>query len=209
MVARVHDASGATMRKDSGEAVRLRICQFVRDNPGAHFRAIQRGLDLSPGQAVHHLRRLVGDGLLAERRVARYTHYFTAGAPQAPRAALAAIRQPVRRAIAQQCKREGGRTMRQLVESMGLATSTLHHHLHVLQETAVLRPEGPRPVKYVVTDDGEVALTMIAATPLTAATATPGPSATWVTTEDEVAAPAAAMPMAASHPERRGSWPPA
>jgi DNA-binding transcriptional ArsR family regulator len=207
------------MRKDSGEAVRLRICQFVRDNPGAHFRAIQRGLTLSPGQAVHHLRRLVQDSLLAERRVARYTHYFPAGAPQAPRAALAAIRQPVRRAIATQVQEAQGRTMRQLVESTGLATSTLHHHLHVLQETSVLRPEGPRPVRYMITEDGSVALALLAAAPGTAAVqeTTPWlPQAAAVATPADGSAEVVPVPMPAGsydartiEPKPSEPWPPA
>ncbi|HEV8358927.1 MAG TPA: ArsR family transcriptional regulator [Candidatus Thermoplasmatota archaeon] len=153
------------MSKDSGDAVRLRICQFVRANPGAHFRAIQRGLELSPGQTVHHLRRLVQDSMLAERRVARYTHYFPAGAPQGSRAAVGALRQSARRAIAEHAA-EQPRTTRELVAATGLATSTLHHHLHVLLEAGVLRPEGPRPMRYALTPEGHEALQLLAGLPV-------------------------------------------
>lgn len=152
---------GWVMRKASGEAVRVQIGQFIRTNPGVHFRAIQRTLQLSPGQAVHHLRRLVEDGLVVERRSARYTFYFPAGAVLGSRDAVAAVRQPVRCAVAREVQQAGARTLRELAEATGLATSTLHHHLRILMDSSVLEPEGPRPVRYKLTPDGVEALAVV------------------------------------------------
>lgn len=142
------------MSNPSGEAVRARICRHVRENPGVHFRDLQRTLGLSPGQAVHHLERLVGEGLLVGRSAGGYTHYYPAGAPSGARAAQAALRQPARRAVAEAVEVRGPLTLSELSDATGYATSTLHHHVRVLREAGVLDVSGGRPARYALVAAG-------------------------------------------------------
>jgi DNA-binding transcriptional ArsR family regulator len=133
-------------------AIRAAICELVQQDPGIHFRQIQRSLDLSPGQTAHHLRKLVREGLLTERRLAGHAHYFPAGAAAPGRAAHAAVRHPARLAVARALLDEGARTLRELSERTGYAPSTLHHHLRILGDAGGLVREGERPARYIPTD---------------------------------------------------------
>jgi DNA-binding transcriptional ArsR family regulator len=134
----------------SGDAVRADICRYVIAHPGAHFRDIQRGMHLSPGQAMHHLRKLLDSGLLVERRISRYTHYFPSTVPAAMRNALGAVRHPSRRALVEAVHVRGAASMAELACELPCAPSTLHHHLKVLTEAGVLVPTGSRPARFVV-----------------------------------------------------------
>jgi DNA-binding transcriptional ArsR family regulator len=142
---------GRSSRARAGDAVRAAMCRYVRANPGAHFRDVQRSLGLGPGQTSHHLRVLLGQGVLAERRMGRYAHYFAAGTPSLARPQLAATRHPARRALAE-ALRDESLTFRELVAECGLAPSTLHHHLRVLRTQGVVNATGARPRLYILVD---------------------------------------------------------
>ena len=138
-------------------SVRARVWLAVRSNPGVHFRGLQRQLGLAPGQAMHHLRSLVAEGAVAERRSGRYLHYYPVGAPLETRPAQAALQQGARRATAL-ALRDAPRTLRQLSQQTGYAESTLHHHLRVLLSAGALRVEGTRPASYTLTTEAREAL---------------------------------------------------
>ncbi|MCA1812379.1 MAG: helix-turn-helix domain-containing protein [Halobacteriales archaeon] len=127
-----------------GEQVRAAICRYLRESPGAHFRDLQRRLDLSPGQTTHHLRVLERDGLVVERRQGRYTHFFPAGTPIETRGTLGALRHPARKTLVDVLA-AGPCTLKDLGARAGLAPSTLHHHVRVLREAGVIEAHGSRP----------------------------------------------------------------
>jgi len=130
-----------------GDEVRASICRYLVRSPGAHFRDVQRTLQLSPGQTSHHLRVLEREGLIVERRQGRYLHYFPAGTPADTRSALGAARHPARRVLVE-ALREGPRTVKELAEISGLAPSTLQHHMRVLREEGIIEARGTRPRRW-------------------------------------------------------------
>lgn len=140
-----------------GAAVRARITQQVRENPGIHFREIARALGLSPGQASHHLHRLLEEGFVVQRRAGGYAHFFANGAPLEHRAHQAALRQASRRAVAL-AVRAAPLSLRELSHATGYAESTLHHHVRVLQSAGVLAAHGTRPVRYALRDEARAEL---------------------------------------------------
>lgn len=150
------------MANGSGEALRARISLYVRDQPGVHFRELQRSLGLAPGQAMHHLRRLVEAGLLVEESGQGYVHYFVNGAPRAPRRLLATLRQPARLRIALALQTQGALTTQALADAAGCSPSTAHHHLAVLGEAGVVQRVPERPVRHALTAEGAEALAMLA-----------------------------------------------
>lgn len=60
-------------------SARGEIFDFVRDNPGLHFRGICRHLGLSIGVVQYHLDLLTSTGRLTSRRETRYKRYFVSG----------------------------------------------------------------------------------------------------------------------------------
>lgn len=59
--------------------VRSRIHALVDEEPGIHMSEVEERLDLGHGQADHHLRVLVREGVLSEVRSGGYTRYFVRG----------------------------------------------------------------------------------------------------------------------------------
>jgi DNA-binding transcriptional ArsR family regulator len=118
--------------------VPARVLRYVADHEGAHFRAIQRDLGLSTGQADHHLRRFVQGGVLARIPLAGEVHFFPATRPRAERKPLAALRHPARAAIVHALLGSPPRALRALVEATAIPESTLAHHLKVLLRAGVV-----------------------------------------------------------------------
>jgi predicted transcriptional regulator len=58
---------------------RTEIYDFIKTNPGTHFRAICSGLGLSIGLAEYHLGVLKKSGLISFIRDGRYKRYFLSG----------------------------------------------------------------------------------------------------------------------------------
>lgn len=150
-----------------GDPTRLRVAQYVRANPGAHFREVQRALGLSTGQAMHHLRRLLADGTLAAARDAGFVRYYPVGFPAELRAAVGALRLPARRAMAEMLV-EGPRTVEELRGASRRGTASTRHHLRGLGRAgAVAQLPGMRG-RYALTAVGGGALAFLrsAAPPL-------------------------------------------
>jgi len=74
IIAGVDLDGGSLNRSARGE-----IFDFVRDNPGVHFRGICRHLGLSIGVVQYHLGLLTSAGHLISRRERRYKRYFESG----------------------------------------------------------------------------------------------------------------------------------
>lgn len=74
---------GTGLHGNSGplnQSTRVEIYNFVKNNPGVHFRGVCRGLGLSVGVVQYHLDSLVGAGLLSVCNDGQYRRYFDFGA---------------------------------------------------------------------------------------------------------------------------------
>lgn len=60
---------------------RVRILEYLKENPGAHLRRISRETGISYGEVQWHLSVLERLGLVQSSKVGRYTCYFVTGAP--------------------------------------------------------------------------------------------------------------------------------
>lgn len=119
---------------------RTRIADRIAADPGIHFNALVRALDLAPGQVQYHLRELLsGDRFVAESLYGR-THYYPAGTDPWERRALAALRRETAAdVVAALAARDGGSARpAEVVEELGIARSTLEYHLDRLTEVGVV-----------------------------------------------------------------------
>jgi len=117
---------------------RDRIAARVRDDPGVHFNAVVRTTDLAPGQVQHHVRRLVRAGDLAVERVSGRTHYFPPEYGDWERGVLALARRETARDALYYLLDEGPSSPADVAEGVGVARSTLEHHLDALTERGVV-----------------------------------------------------------------------
>jgi predicted transcriptional regulator len=124
---------------------RERIAAHVEARPGVHFRGLVRDLDLAPGQVQYHLRRLVGDEVVAEALYGR-THYYPPEFSAWERGALALVRRETARDALGYLMAEGPSPPGEVAAGIGVARSTLEWHLDHLEAQGVVekRRDGRR-----------------------------------------------------------------
>ncbi|WP_232701552.1 winged helix-turn-helix transcriptional regulator [Halobacterium wangiae] len=119
-------------------AVRERIHDHVVANPGVHFNAVVRELDVAPGQVQHHVRSLREDGALAADGFYGRTHYFPPETDEWDRGALALARRETARDVLLCLLDAGPSSPSDVAERVGVARSTLEHHVSNLVECGVV-----------------------------------------------------------------------
>jgi predicted transcriptional regulator len=118
--------------------VRRRVRDHVRANPGVHFNALARNLDIATGQAQYHLHRLGRrDDVVAERIRGR-THYFVPEYDAWERRTLALYRRETDRDLVTLLLDEGRLPAATLADRLGLARSTVSWHLDSLSDAGVV-----------------------------------------------------------------------
>ena len=122
------------------------IADHVRANPGVHFNAVVRALDLAPGQVQYHLRRLRSDGAVVAEEVRGRTHLYPPEFDGWERAALAMFRRETARDVLAHLLDAGEATPAQLTDELGVARSTVEWHLDELTDRNLVdkRREGNR-----------------------------------------------------------------
>lgn len=108
---------------------RTRIATHIRAKPGVHFSGLVRDLDLAPGQVQYHLRRLRSDGGIVAEDLVGQTHYYTDDYDQWEREAIALLRRERTREIILTLLDAGPRTPATVADRLGIARSTLAHHV--------------------------------------------------------------------------------
>lgn len=111
---------------------RTRVRSHVEANPGVHFNAIGRALDIATGQTQYHLRRLLESGSLRRLEVSGRTHYFPAGYSETEQAAIALLRRETTREIVLLLLDDEIDRPAELADSAGVARSTVEWHLGTL-----------------------------------------------------------------------------
>lgn len=118
---------------------RTRLREAIAADPGVHFNGLVRGTDLARGQVQYHLRRLRSEGRVVREEVTGRTHYYTPEYDDWEREAIALLRRETPREIVAHLLEDGPTPPATVAESVGVARSTLEHHLDNLVEGGVVR----------------------------------------------------------------------
>ncbi|WP_276300445.1 winged helix-turn-helix transcriptional regulator [Halorussus lipolyticus] len=113
----------------------------VERNPGRHFNALVRDLDLAPGQVQYHLRRLRKDDAVVEEQYYGQTHYYPPDWDPWERGVLALVRRETSRDVLFDLLERGPDGPGAVAERVGVARSTLEWHVGHLVEQDVVRKE--------------------------------------------------------------------
>ncbi|MFW5956877.1 MAG: winged helix-turn-helix transcriptional regulator [Natronomonas sp.] len=133
---------------------RQRILEHVRANPGVHFNAIVRDLEVATGQAQYHLRRLVKRGDVDEESLFGRTHYYRPACEPWERRALSLLRRETSRQIVAMALRDGTVEAASVSSELDVVRSTVSWHLSNLEDADV--------VETGYTDDGRLAFELVA-----------------------------------------------
>lgn len=147
-------------------ATRQRIREYVAANPGVHFNALARALDIAPGQVQHHVRRLErADDIVADSKYGR-THYFEPGYDEWERSAVALLRRETARDVVTHVLAQGGADAEATADAVGIARSTLSYHVDRLTDADVVeRRQTDGRVRLVPTRPAETAALLVTVDP--------------------------------------------
>ena len=136
---------------------RRAIRRRIERDPGIHFRALTRGLELATGQVQYHLARL--DDVVAEPVNGR-THYYPPGYDAWERTALAMLRRETARDVVVTLYEADDARPDAVADRVDIARSTLEHHLDglVAGDIARKRRDGNRVTLSLVRPEETVAL---------------------------------------------------
>lgn len=121
---------------------RKRIFECVRNNPGLHFREIQRRTRLSIGVLDYHLDYMVRRGLMTVTKREGFSRYFPGGEIGADKQRiLSCLRQEIPRGIVLYLLRHPGATHGELLENFTISGGTLSYHVKKLVSKGVVTVE--------------------------------------------------------------------
>lgn len=118
-------------------AVRRRIHEYVRDNPGAHYRAILDDLDLSMGVLTYHLNRLEKGEYLRSRQDGMYRRFFVTGRRTEVRFFLSDIQESILSTI----RENQGISQSGIAESIGVTRKVVNYHVRILDQAGLVYME--------------------------------------------------------------------
>lgn len=113
---------------------RARLARAISDNPGIHFNALVRELDIAPGQVQYHVRKLLRDDSVVEERLYGRTHYYRGEYNDFQRDAIALLRRETPRDILLYLIENGPTDPGTVAHSLDVARSTLEWNLDRLVE---------------------------------------------------------------------------
>lgn len=146
---------------------RERIASHVEANPGVHFNALARRLDLAPGQVQYHLRRLLDEAVLVAESLHGRTHYYPPGYDAWEREALALLRRETAADVVAVLVERGPTAPADVADRVGIARSTLQWHLDrlVAADLVEKRRDGRHRVTLAVAHPERTAALLARATP--------------------------------------------
>lgn len=138
---------------------RSQIRDCVYRNPGIHFSAVQRQLDIATGQAQYHLRKLCRNDELTKEGVCGRTHYYPPTFSQWEREAVALLRRETTRELVLFLLDRDPVSPATIADRLDLARSTVEWHLARLVEHEMARKQTPaegQTVTVTLTDDEDL-----------------------------------------------------
>jgi predicted transcriptional regulator len=117
---------------------RTRLLEAIARKPGVHFNDLVRSTDLARGQVQYHLRRLHSDGHVVRQEVTGRTHYYPPEYDEWERETIALLRRETPREVVACLLERGPSSPGTVAEAVGVARSTLEHHLDGLVDAGVV-----------------------------------------------------------------------
>jgi DNA-binding transcriptional ArsR family regulator len=119
-------------------AIRRRIFDHIRENPGAHYRAILIALDLPLGVLSYHLNRLEKAELVKSRQDGMYRRFFLAGRKTEVRFFLSDIQESILAVI----RENQGISQSKIAERIAVSRKVVNYHVGILDQAGLIYMES-------------------------------------------------------------------
>jgi predicted transcriptional regulator len=117
---------------------RTSVLERIATKPGVHFSQLVRDLDVAPGQAQYHLKRLHQDEQITTRQLYGQTHYYPPSYTDRQQRIIALLRRETSRDIVTHLVTHGAASPKTVSTELDIARSTLEWHLDRLTEQGVV-----------------------------------------------------------------------
>ncbi|MGA1792406.1 MAG: winged helix-turn-helix transcriptional regulator, partial [Thermoplasmatota archaeon] len=117
---------------------RKKIYDHIMNNPGEHFRGLQRAVDLEVGVLSHHLNVLEKEQLIVSEQDGNNRCFWAAGVKHdTDKVRLSRIQENILKEI----HSEPGITQSQIAKKMGISRKVVFYHVKFLRNSGVVREE--------------------------------------------------------------------
>ena len=141
--------------QDDDSQTRSKIHDYIKKNPGVHFRRISKELGLAMGQIQHHLSVLEHAGKIKSRKINFHRHYYPAEIlDEEHEVILAFLTNETVRDILLFLIEHPDSTQSEVADFKGFATPTINWHMTRLIEANIVtsRSDG-KTIKYSIKGD--------------------------------------------------------
>jgi len=122
------------------QTTRLSVYNFIKDNPGLHFRAISDYLKLPVGVLQYHLGLLVNGGLLSTYSDGRYKRYFESRKfTETEMKTISALRRRVSGMILVALLKKPQMTHKDLAKQVNISSQALSWHIDQLKRINLVK----------------------------------------------------------------------
>ena len=118
-------------------AVRRRIHEYVRENPGSHYRAILDALGQSMGVLTYHLNRLEKGEYLRSRQDGMYRRFFVTGRRTEVKFFLSDVQESILATI----RANQGISQSKIAERIGVTRKVVNYHVRILDQAGLIYME--------------------------------------------------------------------
>jgi predicted transcriptional regulator len=127
-----------TKKEVLDQETRGMIRGYILANPGEHYNAIKRALDLKNGTLAYHLKTLEKENLIKSTRDGKYKRFYPPGM-KIPESVV--ILNKAQELIMGQIIENPGISQKELSKNVGLSTSTVNYHISVMANAGFIRVE--------------------------------------------------------------------
>lgn len=119
---------------------RLKMYNFIRDNPGIYFRELTAQLKINKGTAEYHLKILEMAGLITSMQNKTYKRYFLndSAFSNSDQAVLSALREDMPRKILITLLKNPGLSHGEIANAIGISRSTVIWHMKTLKNCGII-----------------------------------------------------------------------
>jgi len=118
--------------------VRKMIFDYIEDNPGMHYRAIQVALDLPMGVFSYHINRLEKEHYVKSSQDGMFRRFYVAGRTTGVRFFLSRIQETILNVI----KENQGISQASIAQRINVSRRVVNYHVHILDQAGLIFMES-------------------------------------------------------------------
>jgi len=115
-------------------AIRNRIYQHIKENPGKHYRAILKDLDLPMGVLTYHINRLEKAQYLNSRQDGMYRRFYIKGLKTDMKFFLSDVQKSILNVI----KENKGISQTGIADKIGVSRKVVNYHINILRQAGFI-----------------------------------------------------------------------